>query len=57
MIGAPEKCVMRLALRFLARLLCVTWSAAGTAVSADGTIATYHRDPGRSGNYVVPTLG
>lgn len=46
---------MRLGATIVACLLCLTWRAAA-AVSADATIATYHGDPGRSGNYVVPTL-
>jgi hypothetical protein len=48
--------MMRLASTILACLLCVTWRAAGAAVSADGTISTYHGDPARSGDYIVPTL-
>ncbi len=48
--------VIRLASTILACLLCVTWRAAGAGVSADATISTYHGDPARSGNYIVPTL-
>ena len=40
----------------LACLICVTWRAAGAGVSTDGSIATYHGDPARTGNYIVPTL-
>ncbi len=47
---------MRLASTILACLLSVAWHAAAAAVPADGTIAAYHGDPARSGNYIVPTL-
>jgi outer membrane protein assembly factor BamB len=49
-------CLIRLASITLACLFCVIGPAAGVGVSADGTVATYHGEPGRSGHYIVPTL-